>query len=288
MTDYQDVLNRVLDAIDCNLEQSLTVAQLSKVACLSPFHFHRLFSSMLGMPVNVYIRQRRLKQAAYQLLYRQDHCVTDIAFAAGYQNAESFSRAFRQVFGVSPTAFRVNPNWEHWQSLHQSLSMVRKKNMSELSPQVEMVELPEIQLAVLEHKGDPVTLGASIQRFIAWRKSVGLRPDISRTFNLLYDDPESTSPDEYRFDLAVEVKQSMTDDAAGIVSKTIPAGRYARVRHIGSDDGLVCVVQALYGRWFPESGESLADFPLFFERVRFFPDVAEHEAVTDIYLPLKS
>ncbi|UTM55999.1 AraC family transcriptional regulator [Photobacterium sp. CCB-ST2H9] len=287
MTDYHQTLSRVLDEIDRNLEQSLTLAQLSEVACLSPFHFHRLFSSMLGMPLNGYIRQLRLKRAAYQLVYRPEHRVTDIAFAAGYQNAESFSRAFRQVFGQSPTTFQANPDWEYWQTLQQPLSNVRKKNMTDKLPETEIVEFPEIQLAVFEHKGDPVTLGASIQRFIAWRKSVGLRPDISRTFNLLYDDPEATPADEYRFDLAAEVKHSMADDAAGIVSKTIPTGRYARVRHIGSDECLAPVVQALYGRWFPESGESLADFPLIFERVRFFPDVAEHEAVTDIYLPLK-
>jgi AraC family transcriptional regulator len=43
----------------------------------------------------------------------------------------------------------------------------------------------------------------------------------------------------------------------------------------------------LYGEWLPPSGAEVRDAPLFFQRVRFYPDVAEHEAVTDIYLPLK-
>jgi AraC family transcriptional regulator len=40
--------------------------------------------------------------------------------------------------------------------------------------------------------------------------------------------------------------------------------------------------------WLPDSGESPGDFPLFFQRITFFPDVPEHEAATDIFLPLKS
>ena len=43
----------------------------------------------------------------------------------------------------------------------------------------------------------------------------------------------------------------------------------------------------LYGRWLPASGEEARDFPLYAQRVRFFPDVPEHEAVTDVFLPLK-
>jgi AraC family transcriptional regulator len=43
----------------------------------------------------------------------------------------------------------------------------------------------------------------------------------------------------------------------------------------------------LYAEWLPNSGEELRDYPLYFQRIRFFPDVPEHEAVTDIFLPLR-
>jgi len=46
-------------------------------------------------------------------------------------------------------------------------------------------------------------------------------------------------------------------------------------------------VRYLYGVWLPASGEELRDFPCFFHYVNLFPYVAEHELVTDIYLPLK-
>ena len=68
---------------------------------------------------------------------------------------------------------------------------------------------------------------------------------------------------------------------------TIPAGRCALLRHVGSDDQLGRSIRYLYANWLPASGEELRDFPLFMRRVTFFPDVPDSEAVTDIYLPLR-
>ena len=59
------------------------------------------------------------------------------------------------------------------------------------------------------------------------------------------------------------------------------------VRMTGSSDNLKPAIHFLYADWLPGSGEELRDFPIFAERVRFFPDVPENEAVTDIFLPLR-
>ncbi|MDT8758639.1 GyrI-like domain-containing protein [Sphingomonas psychrotolerans] len=74
---------------------------------------------------------------------------------------------------------------------------------------------------------------------------------------------------------------------AGVVARRIPAGRCAMVRMTGSSDNLKPAIHFLSAEWLPRSDEELRDFPVFAERVRFFPDVAENEAVTDIYLPLR-
>jgi len=67
----------------------------------------------------------------------------------------------------------------------------------------------------------------------------------------------------------------------------IPGGRCAVVRHLGSHERLGESIIPLYREWLPQSGEELRDFPLFFHYLNLIPDVAEHELVTDIYLPLK-
>ncbi|WP_260396305.1 GyrI-like domain-containing protein [Sphingomonas kyeonggiensis] len=58
------------------------------------------------------------------------------------------------------------------------------------------------------------------------------------------------------------------------------------IRMTGPDDNLRPAAHFLYADWLPRSGEELRDFPMFAERVKFFPDVPSSEAVTDVFLPL--
>ena len=60
------------------------------------------------------------------------------------------------------------------------------------------------------------------------------------------------------------------------------------LRHVGSEATLGPTIRFLFAEWLPSSGEALRDCPPFLQRVAFFPDVPEHQAVTDIFLPLES
>ena len=75
-------------------------------ALLSPFHFHRQFAAYCGVPLGRYIQLLRLKRASYRLAFAPLDKVTDIALDAGFQHGESFSRAFKQTFGLTPSQFR--------------------------------------------------------------------------------------------------------------------------------------------------------------------------------------
>ena len=68
----------------------------------------------------------------------------------------------------------------------------------------------------------------------------------------------------------------------------IPAGQVARLCITGGDEQLEPALDYLYRDWLPASGENLRDFPLFLERIRFFPDVPAAEAELAIYLPLEN
>lgn len=150
---------------------------------------------------------------------------------------------------------------------------------------VEVVELPQLSLAVLEHKGNPHLLGQTIRQFIRWRKENNLPPDKYRTFNLLYNDPNVTPDEEYRFGLAVEYNHALT--ISELVEGKIPAGTYALIRYQGSDSGLGDAVNYLYGEWLANTDFELRDFPPFIERILFYPDVPESQQIMHIYLPLQ-
>jgi AraC family transcriptional regulator len=286
---YRARFQKVLEYIDTHLSDDLSVTCLSEVAAFSKHHFVRQFSELFGMGVYKYVQLSRLKRASHRLAFREDQSVTDIALDSGYGNPESFSRAFKKTSGQTPTEFRKQPQWTPWHATYQPLADLRSQQMHKPTQihHVQRVDVEETKVAVLEHRGDPNLLGDSIRTFIAWRKQYHLHPSRYATFNILYDDPDEVIPEQYRFDLCVAIDRDVENNAFGIVSKTIPAGRCAVLRHIGSDDTLGQSISYLYAEWLPQSGEEPRDFPLYLQRVRFFPDVAEHEAMTDIFLPLK-
>lgn len=154
--------------------------------------------------------------------------------------------------------------------------------------QVRIIDFETTKVAALEHRGDHDRIGDSLRQFIAWRKLHGLSPRTSDTFNILYDDPSRAEPARFRMDLCVSTPVAVAPNEFGIVGKAIPGGRCAVLRHTGSSETLGEALQFLCTVWLPQSGEELRDFPLFVQRLRFFPEVAEHDAVSDAFLPLKS
>jgi AraC family transcriptional regulator len=281
-------LKPVLEYIENHLDEPLVVDTLSDVACLSKFHFHRQCSAYFGMSVLQLVTLLRMKRAAFQLAFRAETKVIDIALSNGYESHQAFSRAFKRIFGLTPSAFRRKPDWHSWHRHYEHLVQLRMQSMPQTEHyDIQIVDFPDIPLAVLEHRGSPRLLGASIQRFVTWRKRMELSPDKSRTFNLVYDDPRHTQDEDYRFDLGCECLLEQKSDDFGIIQKIIPSGQCARIRHIGSDDRLANPIDYLYSTWIDKEDWAVRDFPLFFERVNFFPEVPEAEMITDIYLPIR-
>ena len=153
---------------------------------------------------------------------------------------------------------------------------------------IDIVDFDETKVAVLEHRGPSDLLNDSVSQFIAWRKQSKQSPVASsKTFGIAFDDPKTTPPEKFRFDLCGSVEAAIAPNSQGVINKTIPGGRCAYIRHLGPYEQMDDKVRRLYGEWLPKSGEELRDFPCFFLYINLFPEVPENELITDIYLPLK-
>lgn len=284
---YHARMRRVLQHIEAHLDEDLTVERLSDIAAFSKFHFHRQFSAVFTIGVAKYIQLLRMKRAAFQLAFR-DIAIIDIALAGRYDSPEAFARAFKKLIGQTPSEFRKQPI-AGWEAAFAILAEIRSSHMKHdhANRQVAVIDFKSTRVAVLEHRGDPALLSDSIRKFIAWRKEMNLPPTIHATFNILYVDPLTTPPEDYRIDICVATDKAIAPNDAGMVEKIIPGGACAKMRHVGSSDGLRDSISFLYREWLPESGREPRDYPLYCQRLSFFPAVAEHEAITDIFLPLK-
>lgn len=284
---YHARMRRVLDHVDCNLDEDLSVEVLSGIAAFSRYHFQRQFAALFGISPVRYVQLLRLRRASRQLAFSGAD-VMQAALDSGYEGPEAFARAFKRALGQTPSSFRKQPDWTPWHSALGPIEQARSKIMTtEFSDaQIKLVDFPATPVAVMEHRGDPTLIGDTIRRFIAWRKREGLPPSRSATFNLLYVDPDQCQADEYRLDICAGTDKTIEPNGDGVTAGLIPQGRCAVLRVTGASEDLRPAVSYLYGQWLPRSGEEARDFPLFVQRVKFFPEVAEHEAVTDIFLPL--
>jgi AraC family transcriptional regulator len=280
---YEHQLIKVIEFIGKHLDDKLTLNQLSDVACFSKYHFHRLFTAYTGLSLQQYIRWLRLKRAAHQLIVDKDKTIIEIAINAGFESHEAFTRVFKQVCGTSPSTFRAKSSWHAWEKPPYCLPQRGKIMMN-----VVIKNIQARRLAVLEHRGSPEKVGESINRLVNWAKSqtMSLKPKAGEAFGFGYDDPKTTEPEEFRFDLGITVPEQLKING-DVIEKRLPSGRYAVAIHKGSRDTISDTVYGLYRDWLPKSGEQLGDLPCIFCYYNFEHDVAETELHTECWLLLK-
>lgn len=286
---YHARMRRVLDHIDRHLDGDLDLETMSSVAAFSKFHFHRQFKATFGVSLHRYVQLARMRRASKRLADGQGRSVTDIALDAGYETPDAFARAFRQRFRQSPSSFRRSPDWEPWLQAFGPLNAARSKIMqTTFNPdQVTIRETRPTRVAIFEHRGDPGTIDATVQRFIAWRKAAGLSPRTNPTFNIWRSERRPADPADYRVDLCVGVSadQPIETGEETVKAGEIPGGRCAVLRVTGDTHDLEPAALYLYRDWLPASGEEARDFPIYCQR--FFLDEPEQGAAAELFLPLR-
>lgn len=103
--DWNVIINRMVTYIETHLHKDIDIQDLTGISHYSEFHTQKLFHIASGFTLKEYLRKRRLSEAAIHL-QRTTERITDIALEYGYENNESFSRAFRQYHGCSPSEAR--------------------------------------------------------------------------------------------------------------------------------------------------------------------------------------
>lgn len=275
---YRQRIPQVQLHIQQHLDQELPLDRLAKVAHFSPYHFHRLFRALVGETLSEYVRRLRLESAAVALK-NTDKSVLQIALDAGYGTHEAFTRAFHQMFDVSPTQYRAGEQlrFKPKESDHMTTST---------APEVRIEEVPARRVAFIRHVGPYGEAGPAFQRICGWAGRKGLFGPNTLVLGVCHDDPEVTPADKIRFDCCVSVGENVPPEGE-IGVQTIEGGPYAVVRHVGPYEKLGQTYRWLYGTWLPSSGRELRNAPAY-EVYRNSPqDSPPEKLITDIHLPLE-
>jgi AraC family transcriptional regulator len=298
---YETAVQRAVEHIASGLDGAIDLAALARIVAVSPFHFHRIFRGMVGeTPLELH-RRLRMERAAHALAHG-DAPVTRIAFDAGYETHESFTRAFGDRYGTSPSAFR--------ESASHARDACARPPQIELAARSGLHFTPAGSIAVLSfQKGESkmnVTLKDMKARRVITVHHTGPYNRISEAFErlghlagasgllgregtemlaLYYDDPEAVPADKLRSDAALTIPET-APLPNGASEARIPAGRYACAVHQGPYTGLGDAWAELLGTWVPQSGHRVADGPSF-EIYRNNPtNTSPDKLLTEICVPL--
>lgn len=265
--EYVARINRVIDHIDAHLGDELTLAVLADVACFSRFHFHRIFSAMVGETIADYLKRVRLQAAASRLVNNPRDPVTDIALACGFSSPSVFARAFRERFGLSASAWRTRrrndgqadrkPGDAPDNGLRhppEHLSDDRRKIMAVQAQSIEVKELPELHVAYVRHIGPYNKVGEAFGRLMRWAGPRGLlRFPETKSLAVYRDSPEVTEESRLRSDACITVPEGTKVDGEVTLMK-IPGGKFAVGRFEIAGDQFGEAWNVLMGGWLPGSG----------------------------------
>jgi AraC family transcriptional regulator len=291
---YQERLLKVQRHIQEHLDDELTLVGLARVAHFSPFHFHRIFRGMTGESLAGFIRRLRLERAA-MFLRSSRRPVTRIAFEAGYDSHEAFTRAFRSRFGMAPSAYRRQRIAEDLVGHEDTVVLAeRRHSLSRYiitqaggtTMKITVKELPEMRVASVRHTGPYAQCKGAWDALCMWAGPRGLIGPRTRFFGISHDDPEVTPPDKIRYDACLTIEGDIKPER-GITLQTIGGGRYVTVTHKGPYEKLSDTYAVICGQWAPQSGHELRAAPCLEEYLNSPDETAPEDLLTDVYVPIE-
>ena len=273
---YEKRMLRVIQYIYDNPTGDLSLDALADVAALSRFHWHRIFRTMTGETCSQAVKRIRMHLASIALV-ESDRPVAEIAARVGYPQAASFTRAFSDVYRVSPSAFR-----DRGQAQPAPISFKRGHNTMY---DVEIRDMPARKLAGLAHKGPYHEIGRSFQQLFAIIAARGLFPHIGPGVGIYYDDKDEKPAEDLKSHAAVVLND--IDAPEGTETVEIPGGKSAVLTLKGPYSGLAAAWDYLYADWLVSSGEAFGNVAPYEVYLNDPTDTAPDDLMTEIVIPLK-
>ncbi|SAL47594.1 AraC family transcriptional regulator [Caballeronia peredens] len=281
---YQARLARVVAYIHDHLDDELDLNRLAEVACLSPYHWHRIYHGFYGETAAATVRRLRLHRAANDLVHGSVP-IDSIAERAGYSSVQAFSRAFQASFRMAPARFRNEGGASMFASLDSSDS-IRSGGMA--MHQVEIRSQGSFTVAAMEHRGSYMNIGRAFEMLFHWLATRGLVDPKARSLGIYFDDPAAVAEDELRSMACCELfEPDAVKFEAPVTRVEVAGGEFAVLTHVGPYAQLCFAYQWLYGEWLPKSGRETGDAPVFEIYVNDPRETAPADLVTEIWVQLK-
>lgn len=272
---YQQKVNQVIDYISANLHLPLQLDVIADKINVSQRQLLRIMRSALNESLYTYVARQRIERA---VLYMQteEMSLTTLSSMVGYDNPQSFSKAFKKQFGISPKAY-INELQSRLEGYVQSSG-----NRSSLRAEIcyfEGLELVYIRIFGKYGETEPYE--------IAWNKLMLFLKDNqaltleTRFIGLSFDDPNVTNYNQCRFYACASVKKKIVPTGEFRTIR-LQQGKYAVYTLKGSCSGL----QELYNNISVNFEHTIRHGMAFEEYISYRTENSK-ENITKIYMPIK-
>ena len=294
--DHLTRIHMAIDFIEEHLREELSTEWIAKAAWFSPWHFQRIFRAAVGDTLKEYVRKRRLT-AALTELKNPGKRILDIALEFGFESQESFTRAFKAMFGrppgecrsgnFSPAAFLNKPSITREYLDHLYAQAVSEPELQDF-PEMKFVGLSATFISIFAPDSNhDVVLPKLWREFVPRLKEIKHRK--ARTTaglcELVSEPSKKSHPDEFLYTAGTEVT-AFDAIPSGMVARTVPAGRYAVFTHKGKMAKLEYTMNYIFGSWLSKSGfepRDAADIEVYEDSVKLGQD----DSVFKICVPIQ-
>lgn len=314
--EYLRRINKALQFIEENLDQTIQLDDVAQASHFSRYHFHRIFHALVGETVNDYVSRKRMEKAASCLVYKPEMSVSAVAEAGGFSSSANFSKAFKLYFGVSPTELRKG-QFQNTQDRNQSIQEVSKTGklyskygkafnpqdlysqfvtqavvfdhdkLEEMLMKVKVKDQKQIHVAFLSSPNGYVldSISETWDKIVSWAKLQGIDCNRQKRFGICHDNPIITPLEKCCYDAAIEINPEL--EVAKPYNQTIiPSGKYAIAYYKDDADKISNFMTELCSHWFPDSGFEPDDYPPVFH---YLNDSRKDGYVEmDVYIKVKA
>ncbi len=256
---YRQRINTAIDYINKNIYRPVSLDELACVSLFSPFHFHRIFTAVTGETVHQFTNRVRLEHATKMVRF-SNKTIAHIAHECGYSSPATLTRAFKQYFEMTPSAFRKSKKIEN-SKIRKELYPVSEYHCdmdeAELKTRfpVEICHLDQRHIACIRVKNsfeDGVVVRA-FDRLIRWAKKMDVF-DTGIIFGMSKDDPTITPKDKYIYDVCITVpKEFQERNHKEIEIKWLDRCQYAKTTVSGDFNTAATAIHFLFNTWLVNS-----------------------------------
>ena len=273
---YQEKVNQVIDYISANLHQPLQLDVIAGRICVSRRQLLRIMRSALDESLYAYMARQRMERAI-MYIQTEEMTLAELAARVGYDNPQSFSKAFRKLFGISPKAY-INGLNARLQEYVKSSGGKYETVPSEIC---EEEDLNLIYIRIVGQYGEEKPYEMAWNKLIKFLEEKQALSAATRFIGLSFDDPNVTTAGQCRFYACATVDKPV--EAAGVFGTLrLRKGKYAVYTLKGSYSSL----QEFYNNISVSFNHTIRHGMPFEEDIHYTGTDSE-AALTKIYIPIK-